>query len=184
MFVGQELLLDISYAVARDRFIRFVRSRWLTDASDRAHADGLSGLIRVGPFGAVLGASKLVRVQTLEPVPRDDTIVLPLRWEATGALGRLFPVFDADLILAATDTGGSRLELKGVYRAPLASVGSAADRLVLHRAATATVRTLLRDVADTIMEPATQQACQQAQDAPDIALGPVLHVEPEPETSC
>jgi hypothetical protein len=182
MFVGREVLLDVSYAVARARFVQFIQRGWLTDASGRAHADGLSGLIRVGPFGAVLGASKLVRVQTLEPVPRDNAVTLSLRWEATGALGRLFPVFDADLILTPTETGGSRLELKGVYRAPLATVGSAADRLVLHRAATATVRALLRDVAETITAPAPQPADQRREGVAEIAAGTVLRIDIQPET--
>ena len=113
MFVAHEVLLDVSFAVARARFAESVRDGWLTDASGRAHADGLSGLIRVGPFGAVLGASKLVRVQILEPVPRDDTVALPVRWEAVGAIGRLFPVFDADLVLSATDAGKTLVALRG-----------------------------------------------------------------------
>jgi hypothetical protein len=185
MFVSQELSLDISYAVARARFDEFSRSGWLTDASGRAHADGLSGLIRVGPFGAVLGASKLVRVQTLEPVTRGDAVALPLRWEATGALGRLFPVLDADLILTPEDTGGTRLELKGVYRAPLAGIGSAADRLVLHRAATATARALLRDVAGQIGAPAEQPAGPPPKHAhaPERTTGQ-LRMDAWPETSC
>lgn len=184
MFVGQELSLDISYAVARVRFDQFVQSGWLTDASSRAHADGLSGLIRVGPFGAVLGASKLVRVQMLEPVPRGDAVALPLRWEATGALGRLFPVLDADLILTPDDTGGTRLELKGVYRAPLASIGSAADRLVLHRAATATVRALLRDVAGKITEPAVRPAEDPPPEHWPAHPTGQLSMDAQPETSC
>jgi hypothetical protein len=182
MFVGQELSLDISYAVARARFDQFIQSGWLADASGRAHADGLSGLIRVGPFGAVLGASKLVRVQTLDPVRRHNAVALPLRWEATGALGKLFPVLDADLILTPEDTGGTRLELTGVYRAPLAGIGSAADRLVLHRAATATVRTLLRDVAEKITAPAVQPA----EDSPPEPAHPEsqLCMDAQPETFC
>jgi hypothetical protein len=183
MFVGQELALDISYPVARARFYQFIQSGWLTEASGRAHADGLSGLIRVGPFGAVLGASKLVQVQTLEPVPRGDAVALPLRWEATGALGRLFPVLDADLILMPDDTGGTRLELKGVYRAPLAGIGSAADRLVLHRAAMATVRTLLRDVAEAIATPTVQPADPPPEHAPEHTTCP-LGIDTQPETSC
>jgi hypothetical protein len=77
---------------------------WATEdgcgPAERAYAEGLDGLIRVAPFSAALGASRLVRVQLLEPMPRDDTVVLPLRWEATGVAGRLFPVQDADLVLS------------------------------------------------------------------------------------
>jgi hypothetical protein len=182
MFVGQEVVLDIGFDVARARFAEFTRGGWLDGASGRAHADGLSGLIRVGPFGAVLGASKLVRVQTLEPVPRDDAVVLPLRWEATGGLGRLFPVFDADLILKPADTGGSLLALTGVYRAPLAGVGSAADRIVLHRAATATVRALLRDLAEAIAAPSAQPSSPPLPCAADLVAAPVPYIDASPET--
>ena len=43
---------------------------------------------------------------------------LALRWEATGAGGRLFPVLDADLTLAP-DGEGTVLPLAGSYRPPL-----------------------------------------------------------------
>ena len=89
----------MTFARARARLAVLCNAGWLSGPSEQAYAEGLAGLIRVGPFGAVLGASKLVRVQLLEPVPRDDTVVLPLRWEASGAAGRLFPVLDADLVL-------------------------------------------------------------------------------------
>ena len=182
MFVRHEVLLDVSFAVARARFAASVRGDWLLDASGRAHADGLTGLIRVGPFGAVLGSSKLVRVQMLEPVPRDDTVVLPLRWEATGDMGRMFPVLDADLILTPIDAGTTRLELGGSYRAPLAGVGSGLDRLVLHRAATATVRSLVQRVAARIAEPATPPGGSSRKDWADIPRRPMPYIDTEPGT--
>jgi hypothetical protein len=64
-------------------------------------ADGLTGLIRVGPLGEAPGVSQLVQVRFLHPVHRGATMTVPLRWEAIGAAGGLFPVLDADLILAA-----------------------------------------------------------------------------------
>jgi hypothetical protein len=183
MFVAHEVLLDVSFAVARARFAESVRDGWLADASGRAHADGLSGLIRVGPFGAVLGASKLVRVQILEPVPRDDNVALPVRWEAVGATGRLFPVFDADLVLTATDAGKTLVALMGVYRAPLAGVGSGLDRLVLHRVATATVRSLLQRVAEKLAEPDAHQVISTPNGVAGVANGPLPGAGIEPEVS-
>ena len=183
MFVGHEVLVNASFAVARVRFTEHIRGDWLRDASDHAHADGLSGLIRVGPFGAVIGASKLVHVRILEPITRGDAVVLPLRWEATGALGRLFPVFDADLILTPTGTGTASLALMGVYRAPLAGAGSGLDRLVLHRAATATVRSLVHRIAEALGEPATQPAESAQRDysaAAAIANGHIPYVDSSP----
>ena len=105
MFASHEVELSMSFARARAKLALLSTGGWLSGPSARAYAEGLDGLIRVGPFGAVLGASKLVRVQLLEPVPREDTVVLPLRWEATGAAGRLFPVLDANLVLTPRQRG-------------------------------------------------------------------------------
>ena len=91
-------MLDVGFGAARARLVNLTHGGWLSTASGGAYADGLAGLIRVGPFGDV-PASKLVRVRLLEPVPRDDVMVLPPRWEATGVMGRLFPVLDADLTM-------------------------------------------------------------------------------------
>jgi hypothetical protein len=115
---------------------------------------GWPALIRVGPFGDVPGASKLVKVSLLEPVPRDDVMVLPLRWEATGVTGGLFPVLDADLTVTPAGAGQTLMRLDGAYRPPLGAVGAGLDRVVLRRAATATIRSLLTRVADALTSPA------------------------------
>lgn len=60
--------------------------------------------------------SKLVRVQFREPVQRGAVRVLTLRWEATGATGRIFPVLDADITLIP-DGEATLLGLGGVSRA-------------------------------------------------------------------
>lgn len=153
MFVGHQVVFETSFFVARDRLTRFIREGWLQDASDKAHADGLVGVARVGPFGAVLGASKLVRVRVLDPVPRPDALVAPLRWEATGAMGRLFPVLDADIALTPAAGGGTQLTLMGAYRPPFAGIGSGLDRLVLHRVASLTIRSLVQQVLDALADP-------------------------------
>src|SRR6266536_2117443 len=136
MFVSHEFMLDVGFAAARARLMNLAHGDWLSTASRGAYADGLTGLIRVGPLGAVPGACKLVRVSLLEPVPREDTVTLPLRWEATGIMGGLFPVLDADLTLTPVGAG-TLMRLDGAYRPPLAGVGAGLDRVVLHRAATA-----------------------------------------------
>jgi hypothetical protein len=152
MFVSHELMLDLGFQAARARLMNLTHGDWLSTASDGAYADGLTGLIRVGPFGDVPGASKLVRVSLLEPVPRDDIVSLPLRWEATGVMGRLFPVLDADLTVTPAGAG-TLMRLDGAYRPPLAGPGTGLDRVVLHRAATATIRSLLARIADGVANP-------------------------------
>ena len=154
MFVRQELILDVGFVEARARLVNLTHGGWLSTASQGAYADGLAGTIRVGPFGDVLGASKLVRVSLLEPVPKDDVVVLPLRWEATGVTGRLFPVLDADLTMTAASAGQTLMTLNGAYRPPLAGVGAGLDRIVLHQVATTTIRSLLTRIAEALASPA------------------------------
>jgi len=54
-----------------------------------------------------------------------------------------FPVLDANIRLS--DAGGERTEmvLTASYRPPLGAAGAGLDRLLLHRVATATIKTLL-----------------------------------------
>ena len=150
MFVGHEITLGAAYPDARAGLVGLTHGGWLSDASGDAYAEGLAGLVRVGPFGEMPGASKLVRVLLLEPVDRGNSLTLSLRWEATGPMGHLFPVLDANIILMPAGENTSQLALAGAYRPPLSAVGERLDRMLLHRAASATVRTLLRRIADTI----------------------------------
>jgi hypothetical protein len=150
MFVGHEITLGAAYPDARAGLVGLTHGGWLSDASGEAYAEGLAGLVRVGPFGEKAGASKLVKVLLLEPVERDDGLTLSLRWEATGPVGPLFPVLDANIVLIPAGENACQLALAGAYRPPFAVVGEKLDRVLLHRAASATVRSLLRRIAETI----------------------------------
>src|SRR5215469_10893237 len=150
MFVGHEITLAAAYPEARAGLLGLTHGGWLSDASSDAYAEGLAGLVRVGPFGEMPGASKLVKVLLLEPVERENSLTLSLRWEATGPMGSLFPVLDANIILIPAGENACQLALAGAYRPPLAAVGEKLDRMLLHRAASATVRSLLKHVAETI----------------------------------
>jgi hypothetical protein len=173
MFVGNEIVLGVSYTDARAGLVRLTHGGWLSDASDEAYAEGLAGLVRVGPLGDVPGASKLVRVLLLEPVERDGSLTLSLRWEATGVMGRLFPVLDANIILIPAGENQSRLALAGAYRPPFAAVGEGLDRVLLHRVASATARSLLRRIAETIA-PAGVAVTERspAKPSPPVETGP------------
>lgn len=145
--MGDQVSLDIGYAVARERLLRLGENGALFGASDEAY-----GTARVG----VPGVSKLIRVQSRELAWADTSAGLALRWEATGPGSGLFPVLDADLTLSpAPGSGsGSVLELTGVYRPPFGLVGQALDRAVLHRVALTTVRRFLAQVAAQLAEEA------------------------------
>jgi hypothetical protein len=139
MFVGDEVRLEVGFAIARERLARLSESGALFGQSEDVYG---SSLTRVG----VAGVSKLVRVQARELSWTDISAGLALRWEATGAGGALFPVLDADLTLAP-DGVGTVLRLAGAYRPPLGPLGQTLDRAILHRVAEAAISTFLARVA-------------------------------------
>lgn len=168
MFVGDEVMLGLSFRSALARLANLADGGLLTSASEGAYGDGLAGLIRVGPLGAVPGASKLVEVRLRGLVIRDDTALLTLRWEATGP-GGLFPVLDADLTLTAAGAEATKLSLAGAYRPPLAGLGAGLDRAIMHRVATATIRSLLGRVADALADHAGATRGTTARNGPRAA---------------
>ena len=156
MFVGNEVRLDVGFAVARERLTRLGESGALFASSADAY-----GLARVGPGG---GVAKLVRVQVRELSWTDRSGGLALRWEATGAGGKLFPVLDADLTLVDFGAQGTLVALAGVYRPPLGALGHALDRAVLHRVAVATIKSFLAQVAAQLADQhvANRAGCPKA----------------------
>jgi hypothetical protein len=146
MFVGDEVALDVSFAVARARLANLARGGLLPSASEDAYAAGVTGLSRVG----ALGLSREVRVQARELSERDGSAGLAIRWEVTGPGRGLFPVLDADIRLLPTGEQATLLTLAGAYRPPLGAVGEALDRAILHRVAAATIRNFLSRVAADI----------------------------------
>jgi len=173
MFADQAVPLDLDFPVARARFLPLIHAGRLEGMSRDAYADGLAGQIRVGPFGGVPGMSKLVQVSLLDPVPREDRVLVPMRWEATGLMGRLFPVLDANLMLAADDQGRAVLRIAGVYRPPLAGLGEELDQIVLRRVASATIRSLLRRIAALLAEEAGEPSGRGAP-GPQPGAGDIL----------
>lgn len=148
MFVGDEVVLDVGFAVARERLSQLAAGAVLTGSSQDAYERETPGLARVG----VTGLSKLVRVQVRELAGTDRSAGLAIRWEATGPVGGLFPVLDADIRLAPADPHTTVLTMAGAYRTPLGPVGEALDRVLLHRVASATVREFITQVAARITD--------------------------------
>jgi hypothetical protein len=147
MFVGDEVLLEMSFAVAWSRLDGLAERGLLGGAAQDAYGREVTGCItRAGPPGG----SELVRVQVRALAETAGSAGLAIRWEATGAGGGLFPVLDADIRLAAAGDNLTLLTLAGVYRPPLAALGELLDRAALHRAAAATIRNFLSRVAADI----------------------------------
>src|ERR1700761_8112018 len=111
MFVGDEVRLEVGFAVARDRLRQLTEGGALLGTSEDAYDHGTIGLERVG----VPGLSKLVRVQVRELAATAHSVGLAIRWEATGPGGGLFPVLDADLRLLRLGERTCLLGISGVY---------------------------------------------------------------------
>lgn len=155
VFLSQEVTLPLTFVVARARLLCMTRSGALSTASGEAFAVGRGD----APPGETLGGASLVRVQFAEPAPHEDLLVLPLRWEAMGPAGRLFPVLDADITLLPA--GGlparphvvgpprceTRLVLSGSYRPASDGLGIMADVGWTQQVAAATVCCLLHKIA-------------------------------------
>lgn len=84
VFIADEITVPAGFGPAASRLLHVINKGALHHASTAAYEEGLTAILRVGPFGEVLGASKLVRVQFLAPARRGATMTVPLRWEAAG----------------------------------------------------------------------------------------------------
>jgi hypothetical protein len=157
MFVGDEVELDVSFAVARERLMQLAGSGLLLSTSEDAYDLGTAGLARVG----MPGLSKLVRVQARDLAVTQESVGLAIRWEATGPGGGLFPVLDADIRLVRAGERAAVLAISGVYRPPLGPLGQALDRAVLNRVAAATIRNFVAQVAAGISQPAERRETAQ-----------------------
>jgi hypothetical protein len=158
MFAARDVVIDAPYHVVTARLPHFLSGGALDGVSEAAYERGLETTLRVGPFGATRGLSRLVRVRSLDPVSHDGKTTISLRWEATGMMGDLFPVLDAELTLTPDGKERSRLELVGSYRPPLGRAGAALDWAIMVHVAEATIRSFLERAAAAIANPAESQA--------------------------
>jgi hypothetical protein len=146
MFVGDEVLLEVSFAVARERLAQLAEGSVLIGTSQDAYGRGAVALASTG----MTGLSELVRVQVREIAWTDRTAGLAIRWEATGSGGGLVPVLDADIRLAPAGEHTTVLTTAGAYRPALGSLEKTLDRANLHRAAAVTIRSFTAEVAARI----------------------------------
>ena len=145
MFVGDEVLLDVSFAVARARLVNLTRGGLLRGASQDAYGLAIAGR----PGSGTSGRAGLARVQVRELAARDDSAGLAIGWEVTGPDGGLFPVLDADMKLTPAAEPTTVLALAGVYRPPDAG-DEAPERAIVRRIASAAIRNFLGRVASGI----------------------------------
>ena len=119
---------------------------WLTEAQPRAGPDGLRRSavdlqLRVGRSDAALATFSKAALLDLGPVRRAGTgCEAEIGWRAATA-APLFPVFSGRIV---SEPGELRIE--GIYAPPGGVMGRLADRVLLHTAANATARWVLRQL--------------------------------------
>lgn len=175
MFVSDERMLAVNFETASPRLGLLARGGRLRALSETVFDGGVDYLLRVGPLGAVPGASRLVRVRFTEPVRHEGTMSVGLRWEATGVTGGLFPALDADIRVTDEGEQGVRVTLTGSYRPPFGAVGDGLDRLALHTVAEATIRALLARIT-AVLDGAPAEGAKLAETELAFRVGP----EPAP----
>lgn len=156
VFVGAEVVLDVSFGAACTGLVRVAGGGWLTSASADAYGEWGKDLARVGPQGSGWGVSRLVEVRFRDLVRHGQSALLTLRWEAVGPGGGLFPVLDADITLLRYGDPACMLALSGAYRPPLGALGAALDRVVLRRVAQATIQGFVNQLGDAVAKFATE----------------------------
>lgn len=151
MFVEAFVPVALPVAAARAALSTALAGPNLVDESNRAYAEGLNALLDL----AVHGLSKEVQVRTLPSRSVGQMTVMPIRWEATGIAGELFPALDADLCLTPVNDVTSLLSIIGRYAPPLGRVGEVLDRTLLSGTAQASVETFVQGLSAAMREIAT-----------------------------
>jgi hypothetical protein len=129
---------------------------WLPGALRDAYDAGEGLRAEIG-IGRRLRLTREVEVHVGEPIVTASEVVLPIVVEAAAA-SHLFPRLDADLVAAPLGEGRTQISLRGSYHPPLAGVGEAIDRAVLHRVAEAAIKDFVERIADEIVGSSRQPA--------------------------
>ena len=156
MFIRYYIELSLPVATVKQALVN-APAGWLSAMAGEAQArgDGLLGEVGVGPLSVRL--RRQVRIRLGEPVQFPSMTSLPLTWEPVGLEG-LLPQLDANLELGSLGQDRTQLAISARYRPPLGVVGRAADRVLLHRVAEAT----LKDFLDRLGQAITDQGMTNA----------------------
>jgi hypothetical protein len=151
VFVGDRMLLDVDFAAARLRLGHLARDGVLLGAAEYAYGTAITGLAEAA--GVTGELSRLAGVWPGELTETVRYARLPLRWEAIGANGALFPALDADLTLTPVEEKTTLLALAGVYRLP-DQIRAGLDPPMVRCFATVTARSFVARLACAVMHPA------------------------------
>jgi hypothetical protein len=147
VFVYYFAQLHQPFEKAEDRVSRLLRD--LIGWADAAYRDGEELRARVGVGGKRPIIAKTVTLDVGRPVRSPSQTTIPLSWRATGAPG-LFPVMNADLVIARLGPDMAQLGFSGSYEAPGGPIGHAIDEALLHRIAESSVKTFIDRIAEAV----------------------------------
>ncbi len=157
MFIGDQVLLDISYDQALRRLAALAGSEVLVQACETAYGDGLASL------AGSAGAARLAGLLAGKLAADGSWACLPMRWEAIGLDGGLFPALDADLTLTPAGEQTTVLAIAAAYRPP-SPAGAVLNRALVSAAAAATIRSFLARTACALARPAVAAVPRTAQE--------------------
>lgn len=149
-FVGDQVLLDVSFDAARCRLGRLARDGVLLGASEHAYAIGITALVKTG---LVAGMSPLAAVEPTALAETAGCARRGLRWGAIGPGGALFPALDADLTLSPAGNTTTLLALAGVYRLP-DPAGVQIESGIVRSVAAVTIGSFMARLACALTHPA------------------------------
>jgi hypothetical protein len=152
VFVGDCVVLDVSFGTGRARLAILARDGVLLRACHAAYSEGIADLAQAA--GLAAGRSRLATVRLVGLADTDHCARIALRWQALAADGRLFPALEADLMLTPAGEQITLLALAGTYRRQPAGAGAGLDQAMMRRYAAATVRSFLARIACALVHPA------------------------------
>jgi hypothetical protein len=142
--------VPIPYAKVRDALSRDAAGIFQrATATATSRAEELVANLRVSIGVLEVGADVAIDIGSVAETTTalgDPIMRLDLAWKATRAEG-LFPSMEATLSVYPLSAKETQLDLLGRYRPPLGIVGNAADALIGHRIAEASVLRFVQEVA-------------------------------------
>lgn len=150
VFVGDQIMLDISFDAARCQLGRLAQDGVLLGAAEHAYATGIAAVMKAG---LVAGMPQLAAVEPMAVTETAGCARLGLRWGTMGPGGALFPVLDADLTLSPASDTTTLLALAGVYRLP-DPAGAELEPGIVRSVAAETIGSFLTRLACAVTHPA------------------------------
>jgi hypothetical protein len=150
VFVGDQVILDVSFDAARCQLRRLASDGLLLGISEYAYATGVTDLAEAGLAAA---SAQLAGVRSGDLMETGERARLPLRWQEIGPDGALFPALDADLTLSPAGQATTVLALAGVYRLP-APTAAGLDPAIVRCLADVTIRSFIARLACALTHPA------------------------------